>query len=145
MKVNRIANWINNSKKAQAILKNINDNPAMYSAVSSFALAAVFRPGLIGVMPFKEKKDKQYSQASAVAAGIVELGASAALFVPLNKCIAKASENLYKSTGTFYEKNPAALRQFKGEERPTDIVDEVLLKAIDAPTKKVRGKSREER
>lgn len=113
MKVNRIANWINNSKKAQAILKNINDNPAMYSAVSSFALAAVFRPGLIGVMPFKEKKDKQYSQASAVAAGIVELGASAALFVPLNKCIAKASENLYKSTSTFYEKNPAALRQFK--------------------------------
>ena len=32
-----------------------------------------------------------------------------------------------------------------GEERPTDIVDEVLLKAIDAPTKKVRGKTREER
>ena len=25
-----------------------------------------------------------------------------------------------------------------GEERPTDLVDEVLLKAIDAPTKKVR-------
>lgn len=24
------------------------------------------------------------------------------------------------------------------EERPTDIVDEVLLKAIDAPTKKIR-------
>ena len=40
MKVNRIANWINNSKKAQAILKNINDNPAMYSAVSSFAFDA---------------------------------------------------------------------------------------------------------
>ena len=32
-----------------------------------------------------------------------------------------------------------------GEERPTDIVDEVLLKAIDAPTRKVWGKSREER
>ena len=32
-----------------------------------------------------------------------------------------------------------------GEQRPTDIVDEVFLKAIDAPTKKVRGKSREER
>ena len=32
-----------------------------------------------------------------------------------------------------------------GEERPTDIVDEVPLKAIDAPTRKVRGKSREER
>lgn len=26
------------------------------------------------------------------------------------------------------------------EERPTDIVDEVLLKTIDAPTKKVRNR-----
>lgn len=26
------------------------------------------------------------------------------------------------------------------EDRPTDIVDEVLLKTIDAPTKKVRGR-----
>ena len=32
-----------------------------------------------------------------------------------------------------------------GEERSTDLVDEVLLKAIDAPTRKVRGKGREER
>ena len=27
-----------------------------------------------------------------------------------------------------------------GEDRPTDIVDEVLLKTIDAPTKKVRSR-----
>lgn len=32
-----------------------------------------------------------------------------------------------------------------GEERATDLVDEVLLKAIDAPTRKIRGKNREER
>ena len=32
-----------------------------------------------------------------------------------------------------------------GEKRSTDIVDEVLLKAIDAPTRKARGKLREER
>lgn len=31
------------------------------------------------------------------------------------------------------------------EERPTDIVDEVLLKAIDASTRKSRWKSNEER
>lgn len=31
------------------------------------------------------------------------------------------------------------------EERPTDIVDEVLLKVIDAPAKKVRRRSDEER
>lgn len=31
------------------------------------------------------------------------------------------------------------------EERPTDIVDEVLLKAIDAPTKKARFKDNEAR
>lgn len=32
-----------------------------------------------------------------------------------------------------------------GKKRSTDIVDEVLLKAIDAPTRKARGKLREER
>ena len=32
-----------------------------------------------------------------------------------------------------------------GENRPTHAVDDVLLKAIDAPTRKVRGKVREER
>ena len=32
-----------------------------------------------------------------------------------------------------------------GEEQTTDLVDEVLLKAIDAPTRKIRGKNREER
>ena len=32
-----------------------------------------------------------------------------------------------------------------GEDRPTDIVDEILLKTIDAPVKKVRFSSREER
>ena len=32
-----------------------------------------------------------------------------------------------------------------GEKRSTDIVDEVLLKAIDAPTRRARGKLREER
>lgn len=32
-----------------------------------------------------------------------------------------------------------------GEKRSTDIVDEVLLKAIDASTRKARGKLREER
>ena len=31
------------------------------------------------------------------------------------------------------------------EERPTDIVDEVLLKAIDAPAKKARSKCDEAR
>lgn len=32
-----------------------------------------------------------------------------------------------------------------GENRPTDLVDEVLLKAIDAPTRKVRSGRNEAR
>lgn len=113
MKINRVANFINKSKSAQALLKNIDKNPAMYGAASSFVLAAVLRPTLIGAMPFKDKKDKQYSQASAVAAGVVELASSAALFIPLNKILSTASDNLYKKTGTIFTENPAALRQFK--------------------------------
>lgn len=32
-----------------------------------------------------------------------------------------------------------------GEDRPTDIIDEVLMKAIDAPVKKVRSRTDEAR
>lgn len=32
-----------------------------------------------------------------------------------------------------------------GEDRPTDLIDEVLLKAIDAPVKKVRSRTDEAR
>lgn len=113
MQINRVANFINHSKTAQKLLKSVNDNPALWSASSSFFLASILRPGLIGVMPFKDKKDKKYSQASSIAAGLVELGASIALFIPLQKSICKASENLYKTTGTIYHNNPVVLRQFK--------------------------------
>ena len=113
MKINKIANFINNSERAQNLLKHIDKNPAMYNAISSFALAAIARPALIGTMPFKEKKDKQYSQASAIAAGTVELLTTAALFIPINKSIAKASDHLYNTKGSFFTNNAPALRQFK--------------------------------
>lgn len=108
-----IANWINNSTKTQNVLKKINKNPAIFSAIISFGLASILRPATIGILPFKNDKDKKCSQASAVAAGLTELAATAALFIPLNKSIEKASKSLYKSKGTFYEGNNVALRDFK--------------------------------
>lgn len=113
MRINPVANFINTSRATQKLLKNVNDNPALWSAGASFLLASIARPAMIGIMPFKEKKDKIYSQASAVAAGLVELGASIALFIPINKAIKKASNNLFKATDTIYKNNPAVLRQFK--------------------------------
>lgn len=117
MKVDKIAegiaNWVNNSKGAQKVLKSINKNPAVFSAITAFTLASIMRPATIGVLPFKNKKDKKVSQASAVSAGLVELAATAAIFVPLNKAIEETSKSLYHSTGTFYSKNNVALRQFK--------------------------------
>ena len=113
MAVSRVANFINKSKTAQSVLRGINKNPAIFTAVSSFALASILRPALIGCFNFKDKKDKKYSQASAVATGLVELGMSMALFFPLNKVIEKASRGLYDSQGSFFHKNNLALRQFK--------------------------------
>lgn len=113
MKINRIANYINHSKTAQAILRNVNDNPAWASAVTSTILAGVFRPAAIGCLPFKEKKDKTYSQASAIAAATTELAGSALLFMPLKNILKTASDNLYKTKGTIYYENAQILRQFK--------------------------------
>ena len=109
MRPEAIANFINNSKTTQNILKGINKNPALYNAASAFVFASIMRPALIGVMPFKEKKDKQYSQASAVAAGLIDLAATAALFIPLNKSIGRASQQL---RGDVFQ-NSNAVDQFK--------------------------------
>lgn len=113
MNVKKIAEFINNSERTQKLLKHVNKNPAVYSAAAAFVLAGIMRPGLIGVMPFKEKKDKQYSQASAVAAGVIELASTCAIFLPLNKSIKAASDKLYKTKGSYFEGNAPALRQFK--------------------------------
>ena len=117
MKVDKIAEgiagFINNSKRTQEVLKGINRNPAVFGAAVSFCLASILRPATIGVLPFKNKNDKKTSQASAISAGLVELISTVAVFIPLNKAIEKTSKNLYKSTGSFYEGNNVALRQFK--------------------------------
>jgi hypothetical protein len=108
-----VADWINNSKGAQNTLRKINKNPAVFSAIASFGLASICRPLAIGVLPFKNEKDKKCSQASAISAGLIELVSTAAIFIPLNKSIEETSKSLYKSKGTFYEGNNLALRQFK--------------------------------
>ena len=96
MKVNgaaeRVANWIGNSPRAQKALKQINKNPAVFSAVVSFGLASLLRPLAIGLLPFKNDKDKKCSQASAVSAGLIELASTIAIFIPLNKSIEKVSD-----------------------------------------------------
>ena len=109
----RVANFINDSKGAQKVLKGINKNPAVFSAITSFGLASILRPAAIGLLPFKNDKDKKCSQASALSAGIIELASTVAVFIPLNKLIEKTSKSLYSSTGTFYSGNNVALRQFK--------------------------------
>ena len=109
----RMAGWINNSSLAQKTLRGINKNPAVFSAVAAFGLASILRPIAIGLLPFKNDKDKKCSQASAVSAGLTELAATIAIFIPLNKAIENVSKSLYKSKGTFYTGNNVALRQFK--------------------------------
>ena len=108
-----IAGFINKSEKTQKVLKGINRNPAVFGAVISFGLASILRPAAIGLLPFKNKKDKKCSQASAISAGLVELLSTIAVFIPLNKLIEKTSKSLYSQAGTFYEGNNVALRQFK--------------------------------
>ena len=108
-----IADWIGKSQRAQSTLKYINKNPAVFSAVVSFGLASILRPVAIGILPFKNDKDKKCSQASAISAGLIELASTIAIFIPLNKSIEKVSKSLYKNKGTFYEGNNLALRQFK--------------------------------
>lgn len=109
MRPEAVANFISNSKPTQRLLQGVNGNPAVYTAASAFVFASVMRPTIIGALPFKEKKDKQYSQASAVSAGLIDFLVTTAIFIPLNKSIDKASAQL--TAGVF--KYSRVVNQFK--------------------------------
>ncbi len=111
--VPKIATLINRSRTIQNSLKAINKNPAVYNAVAAFLLASALRPALIGCLDFKDKKDKKYSQASAIAAGVIELGATVALFLPINKALSKTATALYQSSNPIFKNNKFAAEQFK--------------------------------
>lgn len=109
----KIANFINNSERTQKVLKGIGKNPAVFSAVTAFGLASIVKPAITEVLPFKNEKDKSCSQATSIASGLTELAATAAIFIPLNKSIDKASKVLEKSSGTFFSNNIKGTEHFK--------------------------------
>lgn len=107
-----ISGCINNHKGVQRSLERIGRNPAMFSAVASFGLASVIRPAILDKMPFKNDKDRKCSKASAISSGISDLVTTAAIFIPLNKCIEKAGSTLLNEKNTFYSGNKDAITQF---------------------------------
>ena len=107
-----IANFINNSTRAQSTLRQVSKNPALAGATSSFILSTTVRPATImAVTP--DKDDAKYGACSSVSAALVELVGSYALFKPMNKVIENSSKQLYNTEGSIYEKNPLLLRRYK--------------------------------
>lgn len=114
MNIDKIANFINNSKLAQKTLRAVSDNPAMASAGVSFVAASMIRPAMQYVMPIKHEEDKKYTIASSISAGVTELATAALIFMPANKLIKETSKALYSTKKeTIYKENPLLLRQFK--------------------------------
>ena len=107
-----IAGCINNHKGVQKVLKEIGENPTMFSAVASFGLASIMRPALLEKLPFKNDKDKKCAKASAFMTGALELATTSFVFIPLNKGIEKAGQTLLSSKNTFYSGNKDAITQF---------------------------------
>lgn len=109
--VNNISNWINQSKGAQKLLKNVSENPAIYGTVSSFAVASTIRPAIIlGITP--DKDDAKYGAASSISAALVELIAGYAILKPMTKAIAESSKKLYEKGGTAFFHNTDMLQRY---------------------------------
>lgn len=113
MKINPIANFINNSKPTQKVLASVSKNPAVFSTVASCFIAGVMRPMTIAPMPMKDKEDKKYSIASSIAAGLTELITAPLLFMPFQKCLNKSGEQLMKTGGDMFINNAKNVKQYK--------------------------------
>lgn len=113
MKINSVANFINNSKATQKCLASINKNPAVFSTVASCFIAGVMRPGTIAVLPMKDKQDKKYGVASSIAAGITELITAPFIFMPFQRCLNKSGDKLLKNGGDLFVNNVKNVKQYK--------------------------------
>lgn len=113
MKINPIANFINNSQNTQKCLRGVSKNPAVFSTVSSCFIAGVLRPVTILPMPMKDKQDKKYSIASSIAAGLTELLTAPLIYMPFQKCLNKSGEKLMKDGGDLFVNNAKNVKQYK--------------------------------
>lgn len=113
MKINRIANFINNNKTAQKGLSAISKNPAVFSTVASCAIAGIIRPATILPIPMKDKQDKKYGIASSIAAGITELLTAPCIFMPFQKALNKSGEALMKEGPELFKDNLKNVKQYK--------------------------------
>lgn len=106
-----VSSWINQSKGAQKLLKNVADNPAIFGTVSSFAVASTIRPALIlGITP--DKNDAKYGAASSVSAALVELIGGYTILKPMTKAINKSSEKLSSMSNTIFYNNPDMISRY---------------------------------
>ena len=113
MKINKIANFINNSQAAQKVLTKISKNPAVFSTTAACITAGIARPLTIAALPMKDKQDKKYSIASSISAGLTELITAPLLFIPFNKALSKSGDTLIKTTSTIFSNNPKMVNSFK--------------------------------
>jgi hypothetical protein len=113
MRVDKISNFINNSKGAQKCLKSVSKNPAVFSTVAACVTAGLVRPLTIAPIPMKNKEDKKYSIASSVAAGLTELVTAPLIFMPFQKALNKSGEKLLKNGGELFANNAKNVKQYK--------------------------------
>lgn len=98
MQVNKIttsiANYINNSAKAQKTLRWASENANIVGIGTSVALACVARPLTLLGVPMENKQDKRYSIASSMASGLTELLTAPLLFGPFKNAVNNSAKNI---------------------------------------------------
>lgn len=112
-KINRIANFINNSVRTQKCLEKVSKNPAVFSTVISCGIAGIIRPVTIAPMPMKDKQDKKYAIASSMGAGLTELVTAPLIYMPFQKALNKSGDTLIKTGGKLFENNVKNVKQYK--------------------------------
>lgn len=113
MRINKVANFINNSKTTQKCLSAVSKNPAVFSTVASCAIAGIIRPVTILPIPMKDKQDKKYGIASSIAAGITELLTAPLIFMPFQKALDKSGETLLKEGPELFKDSVKNVKQYK--------------------------------
>ena len=108
----RVANYIQNHKRAQKFLQNVESNTGLYSGILAFGVGTTLKPVTIMSTP-GNKEDKKYATAKSISTAIADVGLAVLIFVPLKKILDSSAKKLYNIKNTVYYQNPDACSRFK--------------------------------
>jgi hypothetical protein len=108
----RVSEFIIKNKTAQNVFKQASLRPALTHSLIVCSMATTIKP--LSIMATKSNaEDKKYSAVKSAVDGLIDVGFTGAIFLPISKALDEVKDKLLKNENLIYSKSPKTLDGLK--------------------------------